>query len=202
LLTTPGQTTPDAATGPQTPLVRQAVVPTPVDNTPEKPLTLRERIRNFFRGNKSDSAPATASPYGTIKQGPIVTTAPGGPSSFGQDLARPRPLPTSTVTALRPSLTAEPTDLDKAGHEKDYSWITGRLDRDGGHWVIRYAGPNEVDRFGGRLVLAGNVGMSTVHEGDLVCVVGQVVTSNRAFIGSPGSVVYQVRDINLVEPRR
>ncbi len=45
----------------------------------------------------------------------------------------------------------------KFGHELDYSWITGQLfyiHADGGLWVLRYAGVDSEDRFGGSVVLA------------------------------------------------
>jgi hypothetical protein len=90
---------------------------------------------------------------------------------------------------------------DKVGHEMDYSWITGHLfyvHADGGRWVIRYALPGEVDKFGGSVVLAPGVEMRNFREGDLVCVTGQVLNEGR-FSRSLGGALYRVDAINLVE---
>jgi hypothetical protein len=185
------------------PAVQPAVPGSPVE-TPPRPLTLRDRLRKLF-GAKQDSTTPTASPA-PIRQ-TVITTNPPPVRSTWQDAPAPLPRKTepavvNSTTVLGPNLAAAtPHDLDKAGHEKDYSWITGRLARDNGRWIIRYAGPNEVDRFGGRLVLTGKADMSRVHEGDLVCVVGHVVNSGVALRGGP-AVVYQVGEINLVERAR
>jgi hypothetical protein len=179
------------------PLVQQVTPTAQPDATPPAPLRLRDKIRNLFTLHNEPKDPTPSSPT-------VVNQAP--PSWLQRPPAGTNnpPQATTTVTALRPNLTpvpAGPNDLDKAGHEQDYSWITGRLTRDGGHWVIRYAGPNEVDRFGGRLPLAGNFDASGLREGALVCAIGQVVAGGRAAHG-PSGPVYQVRQINPIEPAR
>jgi hypothetical protein len=195
----PGQAPADATTPTPNPALQQALSSPASDAQPAQPVRLIDRIRNFFRGNQPDQATAAMAP--TVTSGPAsFGTAPTGPYSWQQ--GRMQPSPTQTVTTMRPSFAPERTDLDKAGHEKDYSWITGRLARDGGRWIIRYAGPNEVDRFGGRLLLFGNVDMSKMHEGDLVCVLGQPMNSGRVTPGAASAVVYQVREINLIERAR
>ena len=84
-----------------------------------------------------------------------------------------------------------------AGHEKDYSWITGRVFRaDGGRWVLRYAGAHEVDSHGGSVLLTPKPGMPTLHDGDLVCVHGKVIGGRvpRAQAGA----VYDASEINVI----
>ena len=92
-------------------------------------------------------------------------------------------------------------DLDRIGHEQDYTWVTGRLVRtaSGGQCEIRYAGPGEVDRFGGRLVLAPTAELAKFHVGDLVCIHGTVV-GLRAAGTSGASGLYQATSIDLIEP--
>jgi hypothetical protein len=179
------------------PAVRQITPAAPTDAPAPAP-TLRDRLRKLFGVRQAEhSSPA---PSGTV----VVKDYPTG-QPLGQPQGPPRePAPlTTTVTTPRPSSepAAPATDLDKTGHEKDYSWITGRLTRDGGRWVIRYGAPNEVDHYNGRLPLAGNADLSKLHEGDLVCVHGQVATGSRGLLGAAGSV-YQVRDVNVIEPAR
>jgi len=91
--------------------------------------------------------------------------------------------------------------MEQVGHEDDYSWVTGHLfyvRADGGRWVLRYALPDQVDRYGGSIVLAPGVEMKNFREGDLVCVFGRVVSSART---SPAlaAPLYQVDTITLVE---
>lgn len=90
---------------------------------------------------------------------------------------------------------------NKVGHEADYSWITGSLfyvHADGGRWVVRYALPGEVDKYGGSVVLAPGVEMRNFREGDLVCVHGQILNEGRAS-RSLGGALYRVNTINMIE---
>jgi hypothetical protein len=200
LTAVPGQTPTNVSSQPLAPVVQNATAPGTTETPPTQRLTLRDRIRNFFHGNQPDKTETTATPPVTVRQAPPVINAPAGSRSLQQDPIQPRTM--GTVTVLRPSLSGEANDLDKAGHEKDYSWITGRLARDNGRWVIRYAGPNEVDRFGGRLVLTGNADLSKVQHGDLVCVLGQVVNIGRPIVSGTAGAAYQVREINVIEHAR
>jgi hypothetical protein len=117
-------------------------------------------------------------PSGLVPQAAVVSTPPGIPTSI--------PRSGSALSA---------NDLEKVGHEKDYSWITGRLSRTSGGWVLHYAGPHEVDSHGGSLPLTGHPELANYREGDLICVHGTVtsrgLTSRRA--------VYQVHQTSLIE---
>ena len=90
---------------------------------------------------------------------------------------------------------------DRVGHEQDYTWVTGHLfyiHTDGGRWVVRYALPDEVDKFGGSIVLAPGVEMRNYREGDLVCVYGDVLDVGRTS-PSLGGALYRVNVISLVD---
>jgi hypothetical protein len=111
------------------------------------------------------------------------------------ELARP-----VTPAQFRPSSTAaarvskiNPKFINKVGHEEDYSWITGQLDREGARWILRYATPETVDRFGGEIVITPGLDMSGIHSGDLVSVSGQVTGA-----GSTGAN-YRAVSIHTIE---
>jgi hypothetical protein len=111
-----------------------------------------------------------------------------------------------TVTTARPNFELPPLVVskkyeDRVGHEQDYTWVTGHLfyiHTDGGRWVVRYALPDEVDKFGGSIVLAPGVEMRNYREGDLVCVYGDVLDEGRTS-RSLGGALYRVNVISLVD---
>jgi len=78
---------------------------------------------------------------------------------------------------------------EKAGHDTDYTWITGQIRKENGSWVIHYSNPEVVDRYNGRLTLTAPAErMSSFRDGDLVSVQGQVAGS-----------AYHATAVNLVE---
>jgi hypothetical protein len=90
---------------------------------------------------------------------------------------------------------------NQIGHETDYSWITGHLfyvHADGGRWVVRYALPDEVDKYGGSVVLAPGVEMKNYREGDLICIYGQVIHEGP-FSASLRGALYRVDSILMIE---
>lgn len=63
-------------------------------------------------------------------------------------------------------------------HAADYSWIIGQLERvpgRNGGWQIKYAGPGDDDRYGGRLPFANTPRLGLLREGDTVQVEGNLV---------------------------
>jgi hypothetical protein len=108
------------------------------------------------------------------------------------------PMPAQTASGQKPNYQLSAEDAKRVGHEQDYSWITGRLGRDGGRWVIRYAAPDEVERFGGSLPLAFKSNLAQMADGDLVCLHGQVINVGRSQM-SPAGTVYQVNELNVIE---
>jgi hypothetical protein len=152
------------------------------------PPTLRERIRTFFFGPRMEMAPAPAPAM--RMPSPVPASAPI--SSV---------VPVTTVKTMRPNFDLAEKDLQRVGHEKDYSWITGKLSRasgEPGRWMIHYAGPYEQDSYGGALLLTGPADLANCHEGDLVCIHGKVGTTHPMF-GSGAGAVYQVQQLNVIE---
>jgi hypothetical protein len=110
------------------------------------------------------------------------TGAPGTAGTPASGVQRP-PMRESRIS---------PKFVNKIGHEDDYSWVTGQLDKENGRWVIRYATPETIDRFGGVVFLAPGVDMGNVKQGDLVSATGQVQ-------GQTGGAQYRATSINLIE---
>ncbi len=116
-------------------------------------------------------------------------------------LAEPETKPAVNLTISPISFHAAPARkelssalADKVGHDSDYSWITGQIRLEGGRWVLRYAGQETIDRYGGRLFLAPAGNMANFHDGDLVTVEGHVVGS-----GGSNGAIYQANAVNLVQ---
>jgi hypothetical protein len=103
----------------------------------------------------------------------------------------------------KPAASPPVSARDQVGHEHDYSWITGFLyyvHTDGGRWVLRYADLDQVDRYGGSVVLAPGTDMANYREGDLVRVHGKVLSEGRAS-RSLGGALFRVDVIEMVERR-
>lgn len=173
--------------------------------------TFRERVRMFF----GQRPPAT---YSTPTTYPVVTSPQGAPAAPVSPYAQAMPSispsqpgvtievvdPSNasvTVTVQRPNIQLPQGGQARVGHEHDYSWITGYLyyvHTNGGRWVLRYASLDQVDRFGGSVVLALAVEMKNYREGDLVCVHGEVLDEGRSG-RSLGGALYRVNAISMVE---
>jgi hypothetical protein len=153
--------------------------------------------------------PMGQSPYHAIRHPPPghipfpaaqPTAAPVHPAWA---LPAPGAPPTAEVipTSAAPVAEVRRDPQELVGHELDYSSITGYLyyvRTDGGRWVLRYARLDQVDRFGGSVVLAPAVEMRNYREGDLVTVHGEILDEGRA-CRSLGGARYRVNSIVMVE---
>jgi hypothetical protein len=94
-----------------------------------------------------------------------------------------------------------PKNRDKVGNAEDYTWITGQLCRvhtaQGEVWVVRYAPIEQVDKYGGSMVLVPVVEMKNYREGDVVCVQGEVLKDQQA-PGRLGGAPYRVTAISII----
>lgn len=151
----------------------QVIQVTPDNTSPPSPPTFRQRLHNLFHPHR-DSASAQPD------SGRIAPMAAGKNSPI---------VPTSK-------------DLEGVGHEKDYTWITGRLARvpgDSHRLMIRYATANETDTYGGSMILANSPEVLKHQPGELVCVYGKITSKLHSAKGGPGAV-YQVTQIYLIPP--
>lgn len=82
-------------------------------------------------------------------------------------------------------------------HNKDHSWVQGKLIRihsGDGYWQIRYAGYDEVDAYGGKVILSGQVSKE-LAEGDIVRVYGQVMGHDRWLRAH----LYRVQNLKIIQ---
>ena len=86
-----------------------------------------------------------------------------------------------------------PRFVSKVGQPGDYSWITGQLEVRGSTYVLHYATPDTVDRFGGKIALQPEGKLDNLRNGDLVSAHGAVVQQ-------PGrGAVYRAKSVDLIE---
>jgi hypothetical protein len=150
------------------------------------------------------------SPYHSVPAQPTTPLAalpgsmPGQPSLNPMMAGQPVPVPTMTRVLNSHAPESAPTsDPGRMGHEADYSRITGYLyyvHTDGGRWLLRYATLDQVDRYGGSVVLIPCMEMGKFREGDLVTVRGAVLNEGRTS-RSLGGALYRTQMIELVERR-
>jgi len=148
--------------------------------------------------------PAAAAPLPTVKDAPVLEIEPLSFRPAGKDAAKDTAkqpaTPTIAEIVVSDASAAQPKErngaisprfVNKVGQPGDYSWITGQLEIRGNTYVLHYATPDTVDRFGGKLVLQGDIG--NLRNGDLVTAHGQVAPQ-----GVRGTV-YRARSVDLVE---
>ena len=113
----------------------------------------------------------------------------------------PAASPVQPISAEKLDLPIRKQFVNKIGAAEDYSWITGQLfyvHADGGRWVLRYAGVDQEDKYGGSVVLKPAAEMRNFREGDLVSVNGEILGDTRAskHLGGP---LYRVTSISMIE---
>lgn len=123
----------------------------------------------------------------TMNEPPLldVIAEPVGPQLTGPQLAPPTAVKAASFEPAR--VVALPV---KIGHESDYSWITGKLVIENGVPIVEYG--DAADRFGGRMILSGDMDISHLRTGDLVTVRGTVLQGRTISI-------YRAQSIDLVE---
>lgn len=92
--------------------------------------------------------------------------------------------------------------LEHCGHDKNYTWITGVLTRKAdapGVWFIHYLPADAVrDLHGGILPIRTNASFDGLREGDLVTVIGYIVTDGN-FTLSPGHAAFAAEQMNKIQ---
>jgi hypothetical protein len=168
----------------------------------EKPKGFLGRMRGLLPWNwgKSTTTPSTAQP--TSQPGIKVVPGPDSKSIVVQPGATTAEPPLATGPVQQTSFNAKPTLLlpkyrDHVGNAEDYKWITGQLSythSHGGMWVLYYTVPDQVDRFGGSLVLMPTPELKKYHDGELVTVEGEVVNGKTPPKGVAGAY-YRAKSI-------
>jgi hypothetical protein len=131
--------------------------------------------------------------------GEYVATAPVAPPSMTTEEPPPAAVETAAYKARVPPVQKQ--FQDRVGTAEDYRWITGQLfylhTGEGGAWVVRYGAVDQVDRYGGSVVLATGLDMKNYREGDLVCVEGEVLADRKA-PGHLGGALYRATSIAMI----
>jgi hypothetical protein len=86
--------------------------------------------------------------------------------------------------------TIKPEYQQRVAIAEDASWVIGQLfylHADGGTWMVRYAGLDREDRYGGGFALAAGQDMTSFKEGDLVYIHGEIIKDSRAskYVAAP-----------------
>jgi hypothetical protein len=177
---------------------QQAVYSSPYgESSSVAPRSLFGRLRSLLHPSVQTAAYA-------VPAGAKVETVPAGASAEPPMVTTAEP---PQEGAVDPSGSQSPMPelnkkyKDQIGYGENYSWVTGQLfylhTSDGGVWVVRYAGIDQVDPHGGSIVLTAGVDMKNYREGDLVCVEGRIL-ADRAAPGHLRGAVYQPTSISMI----
>lgn len=88
------------------------------------------------------------------------------------------------------------TSGPRHGHADDYRWLVGQLQRvnlSDGHWKIRYAPLDQVDQWGGSVILAPDIRLENYKEGQNVYVEGEILVRRPSlYVAGP---LFRIRTI-------
>jgi len=108
----------------------------------------------------------------------FASCSPRGPSGG----ATPSPLPIATG------------DFPMQGHAADFSWVSGRIERDLSCTYLLF-GDRRRSPWGGRIVLAASVDqLSELRGGDAVVVKGELTRLAYGSCGAPSYVVESIEE--------
>jgi hypothetical protein len=117
----------------------------------------------------------------------------------------PPSIPPRTATLASPQAGVERVNydhlLEHCGHDKNYTWITGVLTRKSGApgWFIHYLPADAVrDLHGGVLPLRTNASFDGLREGDLVTIIGYIVTDGNLAL-QQGSAAFAAEQVNKIQ---
>lgn len=150
---------------------------------------LLARIKSRF-GRKKSCAPCEAS----------CACDSGGVASVSMVNEEPTPVAAIVHTEAPKMVEAPKPAPPKMDHAADYSWIQGKLEYahiEGGAWILRYAGLDQSDKYGGHVVLSRSAKMANYREGDMVRVEGEIVNDRSSiFLRGP---LYRVYGSSMVQ---
>ena len=114
---------------------------------------------------------------------------------------QPKMIPVVEAPKAVPEPVYQPSgSLGDYGHDKEYKWLIGRLQRvhvRGGEWKIRYAPLDQIDQWGGSMVLAPDIRLEEFSEGDLIHVEGEILVERPSlYIAGPLYRIHTVRPVN------
>jgi hypothetical protein len=106
------------------------------------------------------------------------------------------PMPRAEPGLSRRSFV-DPTAAPCFGHAPDYSWITGQVEfcHITKEWRLRYTSVDEVDQYGGRIVLVENHHVSLLRDGQYVKLHGHLVNQDAV---ANGPISYRIESFEAV----
>jgi hypothetical protein len=176
---------------------------------------LPTREHSAFESNDAASAakqPPSSTPFKTTSSA-SPAASPFSPAANDTNQAfvdAPPPLPTRNLTPLEMPTTKvaakEQTPRHRVvpgefGHDPDYHWIQGTLERHyHGDTCIRYADPAVEDQYGGKVRVEEDRLLAQFHEGDVLGLEGEIVPPSER--DRPGSAPrFLIHDVWLARQK-
>jgi hypothetical protein len=140
--------------------------------------------------------PSSDAPSEVASRPPVMDSTPQANFAGMRNALAQEP---SVAPGMPAPATAPPENKPAAmtGHAADYSWLYGEVHYDhiSRGWRLRYAGLDEIDRWGGAVILAGDSSVERLKEGQIVKVQGRLLQPANAK-SSPG---YRVDSITVID---
>jgi len=195
----PGCETPDPRPFSMNHYSQTGSAPAPIDRAASTDLG---RSAPATTPNAMESMPPPEFPPPTVDPAPEAAAKPLGMDSNRQaNLADTRAgVPQEASSAPGMSTMPAPPDSKPAamtGHAADYSWLYGEVHYDhiSRGWRLRYASLDEIDRWGGAVILAAESSLDKLKEGQIVKVQGRLLEPANSK-ASPG---YRVDSITVID---
>ncbi|MFN0051571.1 MAG: hypothetical protein ACKV0T_05230 [Planctomycetales bacterium] len=158
------------------------------DDTISKPRSTSGRQKSSSRvADLIDDADDHIGAFGEEEFAPPVELQPASATDEADDF--PRQTRKSTPSPYR---------YDKEA----YTWLRGKVARDAQSrkWRLKYIDDtqDELDEFGGELILSGHSRVESLKEGDVIAVKGQLDPSAQDHTGRP---IYRVQVLDWLKPK-
>jgi hypothetical protein len=197
---TPGCETPDPRPFALNRYPQTASAPAPIDRGASTDLG---RAAPATTPNAMESMPPPEFPSPTADAASEAAAKPLGMDSDRQaslaDIrtALPQEAPSASGMPTTPAVPMDGKPAAMTGHAADYSWLYGEVHYDhiSRGWRLRYASLDEIDRWGGAVILAAESDLEKLKEGQVVKVQGRLLEPANSK-SSPG---YRVDSMTVIE---
>lgn len=113
-------------------------------------------------------------------------------------------VPAKAVSKPKPKVALAP----QKAHAENYRWLIGELQRvhtPKHEWKLRYADLDELDRWGGSMILAPDARLDEWSDGDLVYVKGEILTKRPSvYLSGPLYRIHSIQaatEVTQIVPR-
>jgi len=115
----------------------------------------------------------------------------------------PEPIPIRVAVLPQPVVPRTGTVY---GHDENYTWLVGKLRRvhvPGGEWKLRFLELDQVDQWGGSMVLAPDIRLEDFSDGDFICIEGEILVKRPSlYLAGPLYRINKIRTVTLADRRR